>query len=416
MSARLSANLLHRLPEMPRLIFINRFYWPEEPATSQLLTDLAEGLVQRGHQVTVITSRPDEITVPNREKHHGVDIIRIGSSRLGRKNLFGRVLDFLSFILGCGGKLVTEVRRGDTVIFLTDPPLLAALLWPLLSFRKVRYVHWIQDIYPEIACELTGQRWLRFLIPWRNLSWRRAFRCVTLGEDMTRVLAKGRVCAKDIQIIPNWAPKGIELAVNPEDIQQLKSKWGLTGKFVALYSGNLGRVHDLSPLIEVATHLAEERDIALVFVGHGAQVESLRRAATERGVTNIHFHPPQPRAQLNTTLALGDVHFVSLRPGCESYVYPSKLYGIAAVGKSVLFIGPHTSALARAIVSQKLGLSFKTTDTLSISEILCKFRDSPILMGDYQRHSKSFSKRHHFTEALNSWEALLTCESNLADQ
>lgn len=40
-----------------RIIFVNRFFAPDESATSQLLTDLATLLVADGHEVTVIASR-----------------------------------------------------------------------------------------------------------------------------------------------------------------------------------------------------------------------------------------------------------------------------------------------------------------------------------------------------------------------
>ncbi len=400
--------------EMPRLIFINRFYWPEEPATSQLLTDLAEGLVEPGTDVSIITSHSGNVSTPREETHQGVLIHRIGSTRLGKNSLIGRVFDFISFTLGTAIKLLTFPQRDDTVIFLTDPPLLGALLWPLLKLRRISYIHWVQDIYPEIACELTPHQWLKLFRPIRDLSWRQADYCITLGQDMANILSGHGVVQDKIRIIPNWPPRGLGSQVGESQIEQLKQKWGLSGKFVLLYSGNLGRVHDLSPLIEVADQLRATSDIALVFIGHGAQVTDLCAKAKSRGLQNIFFFPPQPRAQLNLTLSLGDIHFVSMREGCEGFVYPSKLYGITAVSRPVIFIGPPNSSLFHTIQDENLGFSFAPKDTREIALTLLRFKASPRLQDYHREAATRFAVEHDFNHAMRSWSKILLPESGLA--
>lgn len=399
-----------------RLVFVNRFYWPEEPATSQLLTDLAEGLVNCGREVEVITSQPKEKSVPSQETRNGVSIIRVGSSRYGGKNLLGRTIDFGSFIIGTSWQLLTRTKPTDTVIFLTDPPFLAASLWPLLALRKIKFLHWVQDIYPEIAITLTGHRWLRSLKPWRDLSWRRAHKCITLGHDMAETIRQSGVNPENLAIIPNWAPAGLHTSGETTAVSQLKSEWGLTGKFVALYSGNLGRVHDLAPIIEVATLLKDDQDIAIVFVGHGAQLETLQQTVQARGLSNIHFKPPQPRKDLHTTLALGDVHFVTLRKGCAGYVYPSKLYGILGISKPVLFIGPIDCDLSRTIINHELGVSHSAQDTDSVAKTLLRLRDDISQRHHHSQQAATFARTHNVKSAIDAWDQLLPNQCTLADR
>lgn len=399
---------------MSRLIFINRFYWPEEPATSQLLTDLAEGLVEPGTDVSIITSHSGDALTPRWETHRGVLIQRIGSTRLGKECLVGRAFDFLSFIFGTALKLLTFPQRGDTVIFLTDPPLLGALLWPFLKFRRIRTIHWIQDIYPEIACELTRHTWLKLFRPLRDLSWRGADRCVTLGQDMAKVILNRGVHPDRTQIIPNWPPRGLDSPADKSQIELLKQAWGLSAKYVVLYSGNLGRVHDLSPLIEVADQLRGESNIALVFIGHGAQVKDLRFLAKSHGLENIYFFPPQARDQLNVTLALGNIHFVSMREGCEGYVYPSKLYGITAVSRPVIFIGPPNSVLYHTIQDEGLGFSFSPKHTHELAQTLLRLVASPDQQAHHRKAAARFAAKHNFEHALRAWQALLISHTDLA--
>src|SRR5580658_4337727 len=152
-------------PKKPGILFVNRFYWPDERATAQLLSDLAEALAARGHTVAVIACHSGDRGVPYSELRAGVRILRVRCTRLGHRSLSGRALDFATFSLGALWRVARTLRSGDAAIVLTDPPLLGILAWPLARLRRARIFHWIQDIYPELAMELAGHRWLRAVRP-----------------------------------------------------------------------------------------------------------------------------------------------------------------------------------------------------------------------------------------------------------
>ncbi len=388
-----------------RFIFINRFYWPDEPATAQLLTDLAETLAGLGQHVTVITSRPDR-AVPAREVHRDVTIFRVRGTRWAGRGLTGKLADFASFYCGALIRLFVVARRGDMAVALTDPPLIGIGVWLVARLRGARITHWAQDIYPEIAITLTGHRWLGFLRPPRNLAWRRAEACVTLGTDMAGVLLAAGVPPHRLTLIPNWAPHGLS-PQPPSVANPLRTAWGLTGKFVVLYSGNLGRVHDLEPLLDVATQLRAHDHIAIVFVGGGAQRASLMAAAHQRGLTNIQFQPAQPRADLAALLALGDLHLVTLRPGCETAVFPSKLYGITAVGRPVLFMGPRDCELAGLVREHGFGRTFTRDDTIPMAAAIRALSVAPSECAELGRAAERFSIHSgNATIAAQRWAAL----------
>jgi colanic acid biosynthesis glycosyl transferase WcaI len=357
-------------------IFINRFYWPDEPATAQLLTDLAEALAADGHAVTVITSQPKKLGVPLRELHLGVMIRRIQSTRCAALGLAGKALDFATFYVGALFQLAEAAGRDTVVVALTDPPLIGIGAWMVARLSGARIIHWIQDIYPEVAITLTGHSWPGLVRPLRNLAWRRSDACVTLGTDMMTVPAQAGVAQSKTLLSPNWAPAG--LGAQPSDpASAVRTKWNLAGKFVALYSGNLGRVHDLHPLLNVAERLRSHPEIALVFIGTGAQSAALMAEAAQRGLTNVHFHPPQSRGRLAESLALGDVHFVTLQPGCETSVFPSKLYGITAIGRPVIFIGPRPCELARLVTDHDFGRAFARDDSAAVAAAIVDLSRDP---------------------------------------
>ena len=115
-----------------RILFVNRFYDPDHSATAQILTDLAEALAARGWEVSVVTSRlrydDPSVVLPGRDRHAGVTIRRVWTSRFGRAGLVGRAIDYLCFLRrprSCA--LLRLARRGDMIVAKTDPPLLSVI-------------------------------------------------------------------------------------------------------------------------------------------------------------------------------------------------------------------------------------------------------------------------------------------------
>ena len=107
---------------MPKIIFINRFFYPDHSATSQMLTDIAFGLAEKGWQVTVITSRllyqgsAGNPGLPSRETIRNVEILRIWTSRFGRDHLIARALDYATFHLSTAVAALRTARRGDILL------------------------------------------------------------------------------------------------------------------------------------------------------------------------------------------------------------------------------------------------------------------------------------------------------------
>ena len=399
------AALNHDNPTALRFVFVNRFYWPDEQATAQLLADLAESLAAAGHAVTVVASHPGQ-SCPRVEIRLGVAVFRVRSTRWSRSGLAGKLIDFVSFYLGALWSLARTARRGDIVVAMTDPPLIGIGAWLVARLRGARVVHWVQDIYPEIAITLTGHRWLGLAKPFRNLAWRASNRCVTLGTDMAAtVVAKG-VPPDRVSVIPNWAPTGLAPATDAA-VLALRESWGLSDKFVLLYSGNLGRVHDLEPLLDLAEQLGPVPRITLVFVGGGPQHASLVAAARNRGLANVRFFPAQPRASLSVALALGDLHIVTLRPGCAAAVFPSKLYGIAAVGRPVLFVGPRQSEIARTIREHGFGVCFQRDETAAVAAAVVALSTAPDQRAKLALAAERFSRSSgDARSAARLWAAL----------
>jgi glycosyltransferase involved in cell wall biosynthesis len=387
-----------------RVLFVNRFYWPETPATGQLLSDLAEGLAAAGHEVVVITAahRPG---VAADELRAGVSIRRVIRQPRSRA---AKLAAFTLFHAAAVLALLRLARRGDVVVVMTDPPLIGVTAGAAALLRGARLVHWVQDIYPEIAATLTRHRWVSVLSGLRNVLWRRAKACVPLGTDMAAVLTEAGVPAERILVSPNWAPAGVRALPRGEPAK-LRKTWGLQGKFVIAYSGNLGRVHDLPPVLDLAQELRDAPNFTVLFIGSGAGEADLRRNAEERRLTNVRFLPPQPREQLSESLAVADLHLVTLLPGCGRLVFPSKLYGITAAGRPLLFIGPETCEVAGVVRENGLGLTAERGAMSAAARAIRELASETRLWEGYAAAAHAFAARHTAVAAVSRWSEILRC-------
>src|ERR1043166_7803477 len=256
-----------------RLIFTNRYFPPDPSATSQMAGDLAFFLARRGHDVVAIASRQryDDAAarLPARERVRGVDVVRIATTRFGRGFLPGRAVDYATFYLSAFFALLRRARRGDTVVAMTDPPLLSVVAAAGCALRAARVVNWVQDLFPEVATALgmraPGGTWLR------DWSLRRAAMNVALVEQMAeRIRARGAKAA----VRHNWA----DAALHPVEKRDL---FGLGDAFVVEYSGNLGRAHEFATIAAAMRRLGDNARLKFLFIGSGAKLDAIRRAAEE---------------------------------------------------------------------------------------------------------------------------------------
>src|SRR6476660_5091305 len=143
---------------MKRVFFINRYFFPDHSATSQILSQLAFDLAESGYTVHVVTSRHlynnPAANLKVEETHRGVVIHRIVTTQRGRSQLLGRGFDYLSFYLSAWRLLMALADQTDVLIPMTDPPLLSILAWRVSRRRRSYVINWLQDIYPEVAIQL----------------------------------------------------------------------------------------------------------------------------------------------------------------------------------------------------------------------------------------------------------------------
>jgi glycosyltransferase involved in cell wall biosynthesis len=409
-----------------RVIFVNRYFYPDLSATSEMLSGIALALSRRNVPIAVITSRQHyedrKRHLPARENVEAVQVYRVWSSRLGRSQLMGRSIDYLSFFLAAARALWKLARPGDVIVAKTDPPLLSVMAALVARLKGAKLVNWLQDIFPEVAQALDlggpiGSAAFKLMYPVRNWSLRVAQMNVVVGEAMSARLQALGVPRERISIIENWSDGAL---ISPKLPTQsaFRADWAPKARFVVAYAGNLGRAHDVETLLEAMTILNERaaklgsRDIAsqilFIFVGGGAQRARLAREVLKRRLTNVRLQPYQPRDQLAEALSAADLHVVSLNPKLEGLVVPSKFYGVAAAGRPTLFIGALDGEIARLITEAQCGFTVIPGHANAAVDRILELAAAPQLCAELGARARAaFEQNWTKDRAVDKWQRLL---------
>jgi glycosyltransferase involved in cell wall biosynthesis len=337
-----------------KFLLLNQTFHPDVAASGQYLTDAALGLVERGHEVMVVTGRRSydspQTIYPSRETWRGIRIIRVESTWFGKDAKWKRALNFGSFMAACALHLAL-VPRPDVVIALTSPPLLSFLGAWLTKSRSSRFIYWVMDLNPD---EAIAAGWLRPDSPIAKVleiisrcSFNQADRVIALDHFMRdRIVAKGISPAK-VSVAPLWH-RGVFF--DAEGRERFRRHHRLNGKFVVMYSGNHSPCHSLHTLLEAARRLATDPDIVFCFIGGGTEFSKVQHAVSQ--LKNVICLPYQPAAQLSAALSSADLQVIVMGDGFVGLVHPCKIYNLLSVGVPILYIGPERSSIIDLLESE----------------------------------------------------------------
>jgi len=339
-----------------RITLINQAFHPDVVSSGQHLTDLAAGLAEHGHEVTVITSRraydDPAKKFPGFEIWRGIKIHRVFNTGFGKKAKWRRAADFLTFLFSCCGRLAL-LKKPDVVVALTSPPLVSVIAAGYARLRGVKFCYWIMDLNPDEAIaagwlspDSFAARWLERL---SRFSLQNSAAIVVLDAFMEkRILAKG-IAAEKIAVIPPWSHDS-EVQFDSAGRAQFRKTHGLENKFVVMYAGNHSPCHPLDTILAAVKELAGSApDISFCFVGGGSEHRRVKNFALENNLPNVLCLPYQPLDQLAGVLSAADLHLVVMGDPFVGLVHPCKAYNLLRVNAPILYMGPKPSHISEIL-------------------------------------------------------------------
>lgn len=395
-------------------------YHPEPIGIAPLMTELAEGLVKRGHQVRVITGMPN---YPQREiydgyrgkwylteQKNGVKIQRSYLRIKSKPNLVDRLLLELSFVFT---SLPQAFKGGrPDVIILTVPPLLGTLPATIFGWLyNCPVVLNVQDILPEAAVRigLLKNKWMiRTLAALEKFAYRTAHTISVIADGFHENLVNKGVPVNKIVCIPNWVNVNF-IHPLPKEKNSWISNHKLDGKFVVLYSGNIALTQGLKTVIEAAACLRHIKDIVFVIVGESRALQMLQECCLLNGADNVLLLPLQPREKLPEMLAASDVGLIVQKRNVISFNMPSKIPLLLASGRPIVGSVPATGTAARAIELSGGGIIVEPESPDAMAAAVHDLYANPALGARLGNTGRKFAEENYSLEqALDKYEWLLS--------
>ena len=310
-----------RMTRSMRILFLNQYFPPDPAPTGILFREVAEALEAEGHTVDFVAARQD---------------YRPGQQKGGRM-----AREFVAL----GRMLIDGLRRprADVVISGSSPPCLLVVATLIALWHRAKSIHWVMDLYPEIAValrEMSDGPLARFLGALMGWCYRRAACIIVLDEDMADRVRRHGV---EPEIIRPWVfasmlPRLAEASEKPD------ADW------MWMYSGNLGRAHEWETLLQTQA-LLEKRGIGirLRFQGAGPSWPTARARAAELGLRRCEWTGYAAETDLPSALLRSSVLVVTQLPETQGLLWPSKLGLALSLPRAILWIGPPDGAIAKML-------------------------------------------------------------------
>lgn len=365
-----------------RVVVLNQYYPPDVAPTGVMLAGVVSRMVAEGHEVTVLCAGGGyggQVGVDGVEA--AGRLVRVGATRFGRGTVVGKLMDYLSYYVGVMWKLWVMRPGPERVVALTTPPYLSVVARVVSKLRGGDHAHWVMDLYPDVMVAHgmlrgggLGERWLGWLAGW-GMGGKRSVGVMTLGPDMAERVGR-RVAGVEVAWVPLWAGQGDGQGDGVGDeARALREErgWG-EDELVVMYSGNMGLGHRFGEVLEAARRMVGE-PVRFVFFGGGKRRGEIERFVEAGEVGKVELHAYAPAGVLAAHLASADVHLASLEEGWTGTMVPSKLQGVFAAGRPVVFVGDADSSLGRWVEESGGGWVVAPGDVEALVRVLGEARD-----------------------------------------
>ena len=401
-----------------RILIYTYNYFPEPIGIAPLVTELAEGLVKRGHQVRVVTGMPN---YPQRriyegyrrklyltELTNGVAVQRSYVWVRPKPSLIDRLLLEVSFVVT---SFIHALRgKRPDVIFLTTPPLPVSVPSALLArLHRAPVVLNLQDILPDAAVRmgiLKNPKLIRIFEVLEKFAYRTATKITVIADDFVKHLHEKGVPEHKIVQIPNWVDVHF-IRPLPKQNNQFRADHKLNSNFVVLYSGNIALTQGLETVIDAATRLLHIPEIAIVIVGEENALQQLHNYGEKCGATNVRLLPFQPREKLPEMLAAADVGLVIQKRNVICFNMPSKIQVLLASGRPLVASIPPMGSAARVIQQSGAGLLVPPENPDALAAAILDLYANPDKLKVLGEKGREYAlEKYSFEQALNQYEEL----------
>lgn len=365
-----------------QILVVSQYFWPE----NFRINDLVRELTARGHQVTVLTGRPN---YPKGELFpeylrnpaefacfYGVQIHRV--PMLARATgAFRLLLNYLSFVIGAclfGPWLLRDYR--PDVIFVFEPsPVTVGLPAVLLGrLKRCPIVFWVLDLWPDTLAAIGVIRNPKALNAVAQIVRFIYKQCtLVLGQSRSFLPSIASHCddPSKVRYFPSWA-EDVFLNQVHEQVAEIPPS---PATISILFAGNIGYAQDFPAILEAVDRLKDRNDIRFLIVGDGHRSVWLSQQVKARGLENRVLLLGRFQVErMPAFYAQSDALLVSLRKDPTfSMTIPGKVQSYLAAGRPI--IGMLDGEGAEVIRRAGAGLVCSAGDSVALAENIQRFAE-----------------------------------------
>jgi glycosyltransferase involved in cell wall biosynthesis len=394
-----------------RILYFHQYFATRRRSTATRSYELARRLVERGHQVTIVSrdtrslehdrSEAPHASLIARETVDGIDVVFIS---MPYSNYFGtaaRVASFAGFT--AAASIAGLVLPKPDVVFASSTPLTIGIPGLLVSRLKgVPFVFEIRDLWPAVPVALgalRGRPLIALAERLERLLYDEAKRVVVLSEGSGGALVEMGVPADKLVFVPNAS----DLDLFRPEVREpgFRARHRLEGKLVALYTGAMGRANGLDQLLDAAAVLKREgiENVAFVAVGDGAAKPRLLQRVADEGLDNVQFLPPVAKTALAGIVGAADVTLTLFAPyPVLETNSPNKLFDSLAAGRPVIV---NLDGWLRRIVEEAgAGVYVPAGDGEALATTLAALSGEPAVVATMGANARALAEREFDRDAM----------------
>ena len=394
-----------------RVLIVSQYFPPETGGPQNRLAAFAEGFVDAGAEVAVVTQKPNYPRgviwseyrggLFRERSFYGARVIHTTILEDRRKSFVSRIGYFLSFVLFAVLASFRLPGRYDLVIA-SSPPLFVGLAgWIIARLKRAKYIFDVRDLWPDVAIamgELRNPRAQKLAKRLEHFIYRRADAITAVTDSFCEDIRKVVPQTPVLRVTNGTVPEHFRVDT---DRDTLRRELDLPDGFIAAYVGNLGLAQGLDHIVDAASELSRtDPTVNVVVVGSGSAEESLRARAEATGAQNLIM---RPRVDLETAakyMAAADVLLVPLgnHPIYRKFI-PSKLFDSMAAGRPLLL---SVDGEARTLLEKaQAGWSYPAEDASALAATIRDARRRADELDEIGARGREFVEQH-FTRSVQA--------------
>jgi colanic acid biosynthesis glycosyl transferase WcaI len=353
-----------------RVLIVTQYFWPE----NFRINDLAEGLRDKGHEIAVLTGKPNYPSgrffagygffKRSKDSYHGIPVTRVPVIPRGAGTALRLAVNYISFAVFASLLAPFRYRGKPDAILVYEPsPITVGL--PALLLKKIHgapIFFWVQDLWPESlsATGMVRSAWtLRLVERLVRFIYKHCDRILVQSRTFVEPIKRMGVEIDRIEYLPNSAEELYQPMVVTDAAPEGVS---LPNGFRVMFAGNIGAAQDFETILGAAEKLKSYSDIRWIVLGDGRMAAGVKEEVNRRGLNEIvYLLGRYPVETMPRFFALADAMLVTLRKDpIFALTIPSKVQSYLACGRPI--VAALDGEGARIIDEAGAGLSVPAED------------------------------------------------------